>query len=106
MPQVKRRADVKSSLYRNQGAWTEEIAIGGRQLVDIIQRLVAKGNVRRLLILKRDGKVLFETSLTTGATVAGAFTILAPMLTAVMALAALFSEVRLKVVYIGDPPLD
>ena len=56
--------------------------------------------------LSADGKVLFETSLTTGATVAGAFTILAPMLTAVAALAALLSEVRVKVVYIGDPPLD
>ena len=106
MPHVKRHAGVKSSLVRKQGAWTEEIAIGGRQLVDMIQRLVAKGNVRRLQVLKRDGKVLFETSLTTGATVAGAFTILAPMLTAVAALAALLSEVRVKVVYIGDPPLD
>jgi hypothetical protein len=104
MPAVKRDTGVKSNLLRKQGTWTEEIAVGGRQLIDIIQRLVAKGNVRRLLVMKNDGQVLLETSLTTGATVAGAFAILAPMLTALAALAALLTEVRVKIVYTGDPP--
>jgi hypothetical protein len=38
--------------------------------------------------------------------VAGAFAILAPMLTALGALAALLTEVRVKIIYIGDPPGD
>lgn len=95
---------MKRNLVKEPATWSEEIAVGGRQLVALIERLVAKGNVRRLSVTKADGKVLFETSLTTGATVAGVFTILAPMLTAVGALAALFAQLRVKIVYLGEPP--
>jgi hypothetical protein len=95
---------MKRNLVKEPTTWSEEIAVGGRQLVAVIERLVAEGNVRRLIVMKADGKVLFETSVTTGAAVAGVFTILAPMLTAIGALAALFAQVRVKIVYIGDPP--
>jgi len=95
---------MKKNLVREQITWSEEIAVGGRQLVGLVEELVAKGNVRRLLVMKPDGKVVFETSLTTGVAVAGVFTILAPMLTALGALAALLTDVRVKVVYIGGPP--
>lgn len=83
--------------------WVDEFAVGGRQLVTLIKLLLAKGNVRRLVIYKPNGRVLFQTSLTTGVTVAGVFTILAPVLTAMGALAALLTEVRVKVIYIGNP---
>ena len=95
---------MKRNLVKEPTTWSEEIVVGGRQLVAVIERLVAEGNVRRLIVMKADGKVLFETSVTTGAAVAGVFTILAPMLTAIGALAALFAQVRVKIVYIGDPP--
>ena len=97
---------MKRELIREQGGWSEEIAVGGRQLVALIERLIAKGNLRRLLVIRPNGTVLLETSLTAGATAAGVFTILAPMLTAVGALAALLTEVRVKIIYIGDPPRE
>lgn len=93
---------VKKNLVKEQGAWSEEIAVGGRQLISLIESLLAEGNVRRLLVLKPDGEVLFRTSLTTGVAVAGIITILAPMLTALGAMAALLSEVRVRIVRIGD----
>ena len=89
---------------RRERTWSEEFSVGGRQLAAFIERLMAKGNVRRLVILKPGGSVLLETSLTTGVAVAGVFTILAPVLTAVGALAALLTEVRVKVIYTGKPP--
>ena len=92
------------NLVKEQGAWSEEIAVGGKQLISLIESLLAEGNVRRLLVLKPDGEVLFRTSLTTGVAVAGVFTILAPMLTALGAMAALLSEVKVRIVRIGDPP--
>lgn len=100
------RVGSNTSMKRNlvKETWSEEIAVGGKQLIALIKRLVAKGNVRRLLVIKPDGQVLLETSLTTGVAVAGVFSILAPMLMALGALAALLTEVRVKVIYEGDPP--
>ena len=95
---------MKKNLTKEPGAWSEEISVGGRQLVALIESLLAKGNVRRLLVVNSNGKVLFEATLTAGVAVAGVFAILAPMLTALGALAALLTEVRVKIIYIGDPP--
>jgi len=95
---------MKKDLIRQQTTWSEEFSTGGRELMALIERLVAKGNVRRLVIIKPDGQVLLETSLTTGVAVAGVSTILAPVLTALGAMAALVSQVRVKVIYTGSPP--
>ena len=95
---------MKKNLIRQQTTWSEEFSTGGRELMALIERLVAKGNVRRLVIIKPDGQVLLETSLTTGVAVAGVSTILAPVLTALGAMAALVSQVRVKVIYTGSPP--
>ena len=95
---------MTKELRKKEHTWTEEFSVGGRQLESFIERLLAEGNVRRLVILKPGGRVLFETSLTTGVAVAAVFTILAPVLTAVGALTALLTEVRVKVIYAGKPP--
>lgn len=95
---------MKKDLVPQQTTWSEEFSTGGRQLIALVERLVAKGNVRRLVIIKPDGQVLLETSLTTGVAVAGVFTILAPVLTALSAIAALMTQVRVRVIYTGSPP--
>jgi hypothetical protein len=95
---------MKKNLVREQATWSDEFSAGGRQLVALIERLVAKGNVRRLLIIKPDGRVLLDTSLTAGVAVAGVFTVLAPVLTALGAITALLTQVRVRVVYRGGPP--
>jgi len=95
---------LKKNLTKEPGTWSEEASVGGRQLVALVESLLAKGNVRRLLVIRPDGIVLFQVSLTAGVAVAGVFTIMAPMLTALGALAALLTEVRVKIIYVGDPP--
>lgn len=90
---------MKKQPTRRQPSWSEEVVIGGRQLVSLLQRLIAKGNVHRLVVLRPSGKVLFQTPLTTGLAVVGVFTVLAPALTALSAVAALLAEVRVKVYY-------
>jgi len=104
MPRVSKSTAMKKNLVREQATWSDEFSAGGRQLVALVERLVAKGNVRRLLIIKPNGRVLLETSLTTGVAVAGVFTILAPVLTALGAITALLTEVRVRVIYTGSPP--
>jgi hypothetical protein len=76
----------------------EEITLAGGELVDYVKRLIAEGNVRRLIIRKPDGEVLVEVPLTAGVAVSGALTLMAPVLAALGALAALLAQVRVEVV--------
>lgn len=105
MPRDRPEPIMNKNLIREPTTFSEEFAVGGKQLVALIERLVAKGNVRRLLIIKPGVGVLLETSLTTGVALVGVLTILAPVLTTLAAIGALVTEVRVKVVYTGSPTL-
>jgi hypothetical protein len=75
----------------------EEITVTGFALVDKIKDLIQQGNVRRLIVRRPSGKVLVDIPLTAGVGIAGVFTLLAPMLTAIGAMAALLSQFRLEI---------
>jgi len=83
--------------------WTEELTVTGQELVDRIKKLVAEGNVRRLIIRKPDGDSLLEIPLTAGVVAGGAVTIMAPVLAALGALAALLTEFRIEVIRTDQP---
>ena len=87
-------------------SWTEELTVTGSELVERIKKLVAEGNVRRLIIRKPDGESLLEIPLTAGVVAGGAVTIMAPVLAAVGALAALLSEFRVEVIHTDEQDLD
>ena len=78
--------------------WTDEILVSGNELVERIKKLVADGNVRRLIIRKSSSESLLEIPLTTGVAVGGTVTILAPVLAALGALAALLAEFKVEIV--------
>jgi len=80
--------------------WVEEIEIAGSELVGRVKELIAEGNVRRLIIKKPNGDLLLEIPLTAGVAVGGVFTIVAPVLAALGAMAALLVKVRVQVVRI------
>jgi hypothetical protein len=82
----------------DEHTWTENIEIAGSELVDRTRELIAEGNVRRLIIRNQDDEKLLEVPLTTGVVVGGAFTLLAPILAALGAMAALLSRVKVEVV--------
>ena len=67
---------------------TEEFHVNGEELIAKIKELIHAGNIRRIVIKNKDGKVLIEFPLTFG--VVGA--VLAPTLAAVGAIAALIGE--------------
>ena len=89
---------------KQERTWSEEVVVAGHQLVERVKQLVADGNVRRLIIRKPSGESLMEIPLTAGVAVGGVFTIMAPILAALGALAALLAEVKIEVVHTGDPP--
>ena len=72
---------------------TEEFKVEGERLMAKIKELLHEGNIRRIIIKDREGKVLFEIPMTYG--VVGA--LLLPQLAALGALAALLSEATLVV---------
>ena len=72
---------------------TEEFKVSGEELLAKVKQLVNEGNVRRIIIKDKDGKILVEMPLTLG--VVGA--VFAPILAAVGAIAALVTECTIVV---------
>jgi hypothetical protein len=83
--------------------WTEEVEISAATLVESIKKLVAEGNVRRLIIKKPDGEALIEIPLTAGVAIGGAMVLIAPVLAAIGALAALLTKVKIVIVRASGP---
>jgi hypothetical protein len=77
---------------------TEELTIRGEELVATVKALVHEGNIRRIAIKDREGKVLIEVPLTLS--VVGVLFL--PTLAALGALAALVSECTIVVERVQD----
>jgi hypothetical protein len=71
----------------------EEFKVNGEQLLAEVKRLIAEGNVRRIIIKGKDDKTLIEVPLTIG--VVGIA--LMPALAAIGAVAALVTECTILV---------
>lgn len=76
---------------------TEDITVTGAALVDKVKDLIQRGNVRRLIVRRPNGQRLVEIPLTAGIGIAGLLTLLAPVLTALAAMAALFAQFRIEI---------
>ena len=72
---------------------TEEFRVNGEELLAKIKNLIKEGNIRRVIIKDKEGKVVFEIPLTFG--VVGA--LIVPQLAAIGAIAALLTEATVVV---------
>lgn len=72
---------------------SEEFKVSGEDVIGVIKKIIAEGNVRRIIIKKEDGATLVEFPLTIGAIGA----LIAPMLAAVGAIAALVTRCTIVV---------
>jgi hypothetical protein len=89
---------IEHTSVEDEHTWTEQIEIAGSELVDRTKELIEEGNVRRLIIRNPEDEKLLEVPLTTGVVVGGAFTVLAPILAALGAMAALLARVKVEIV--------
>ena len=71
----------------------ETFHVKGEKLLEKVKAIISEGNVRRIIIKDKEGKVLVEFPLTFG--VVGA--VLAPMLAAIGAIAALVTQCSITV---------
>lgn len=67
---------------------TEEFRVNGEELLGRVKQLVHEGDIRRIVIKNKEGRIVIEIPLTLG--VVG--TLIAPTLAAVGAVAALVTE--------------
>jgi hypothetical protein len=72
---------------------TEEFRVNGEELIAKIKNLIKEGNIRKIIIKDKEGKVVFEIPLTFG--VVGV--LIAPQLAAIGAIAALLTEATVVV---------
>jgi hypothetical protein len=83
----------QKNLESKMSSRTEEFKVDGEKLVAKIKELIHEGNIRKVIIKDKDGKVMMETPVTFG--VVGV--LLAPQLAAIGAIAALLSEATIVV---------
>lgn len=74
----------------------EEIKLKGGQVLDKVKEVIEKGDARRVS-LHKDGRTLIEFPLTIGVGGATAAIVLAPTLAAIGAIAALVSDVEIRI---------
>jgi hypothetical protein len=92
---------------KEKRTFIEEFKVAGRDLVDRVEELIEQGNVRRLIILNREGRPLLEIPLTAGVVAGGAVTLAHPVLAALGAMAALLADVTIKVVRVeGEEAME
>ena len=90
----------------NERDWIEEIRVRGAETVDRVKELIAEGNVRKIVLKKENGEVLFELPMTAGVLAGGAVTLVAPVVAAVGAAAAFLAHVKIEVHRSEDAPDD
>ena len=89
---------MKVPVGKRATRWTEEIEIAASDLIATVKKLLAEGNVRRLIIKNAEDQSLLEIPLTAGVVIGGTLALLAPVLAALGALAALLSRVKIVIV--------
>ena len=77
---------------------TEEFSVNGDEILAKVKQLIREGNIRRVIIKDKTGRILVEFPLTIG--VVGAA--LSPMLVAIGAVAALVSEATVVVEKVSE----
>ena len=76
---------------------TEELKLKGSELVGRVKELIAEGNIRKIVVLKENGDVMFEVPMNAGVAVGGVLTMMAPVLAGLGAAAALLTNVRVRI---------
>jgi hypothetical protein len=96
-PFCKHQSQITMNDNRDNRSITERVTVAGGELVETVKRLVAEGNVRRLIIRKPSGDPVMDIPLTAGVAVGGLVTALAPFIVALGAIAALVAKVEIDI---------
>jgi hypothetical protein len=84
----------------------EDVETTGTHLLKEVHRLIAEGNVRKLVVKSNDGHVYLTIPLTAGAVAGGILTLGAPWLTVLAAIAGLVADIKIEVTREAPPPTE
>jgi hypothetical protein len=76
----------------------EEMEVEGSDLLSCVRDLATEGDVCRVVLENAQGQVLLEVPLATGLGIGGAVALLAPVGTALAAMGALLTKVKVKII--------
>jgi len=96
--QYEPQEDVSDKAKREGRRVIEEIEVAGRDAVSRAQDVIEEGNVRRLIFLTAEDKVILEVPLTAGVAAGAAAVFLAPTLAAIGAAVAFLAKVKIQII--------
>lgn len=91
---------------KKQKTFFEELKGTTDEIISQIKRLIKKGNARRLMIINKKGKILFQTQLTAGLTGTALLAFMAPIISALGMFALVMNDVKVVVEKYPDDELD
>lgn len=75
----------------------EELQGTTDEIINQVKRLIKEGNARRLMIINKKGKILFQTQLTAGLAGSTLLTLMAPIISALGMFALIMNDVKVVV---------
>lgn len=86
--------------------FTEEITGTVTEIIQQVRKLIREGNARRVLIVDKKGKVLFQSQLTIGVGGVAIITAIAPIVSAISMFALFMNDVKIIVERYPDEETD
>ncbi len=78
-------------------SWEEKITVGSAEVLEAIKKLIKEANVRKITVKSPSGKKILTIPASAGAAVGGLAVLTAPMVSAILAITALVTNVTLEV---------
>ena len=104
--QYEPQEDPTRKIKREGNRVIEEIEVAGRDAVSRAQDIIEEGNVRRLIFLTAEDKVILEVPLTAGVAAGAAAVFLMPTLAAIGAAVAFLAKVKIQIVRVEGEDED
>ena len=87
---------------KEKKTFTQELKGTASEIISQIRKLIKEGNARRVKIVSKEGKVLFQTQLTVGVSGAALVTAMAPIISAIGMFALFLNDVKVVVERLPD----
>lgn len=95
MPQ-KNQTDIMKTQEKRKTLF-EELQGTTDEIIRQVKRLIKEGNARRLMIINKKGKILFQSQLTAGLAGSTLLTLMAPIVSAIGMFALVMNDVKVVV---------
>jgi|SaaInl7_150m_RNA_FD_contig_31_1224652_length_3029_multi_34_in_0_out_0_3 hypothetical protein len=90
---------MSNDVTETHRSWTKTFEVAGGEVVGILRKIVAAGNVRRIILRNAQDHRLIEIPLTAGVAAGTIGLVLAPVWVAIGAMAALLGRVKVEIVW-------